>query len=160
MADILPAEPTGGVIEEPFRPRITDLGKRHPVTRDLPGSVADPPAWSEWFRIIETAPRGGTTVMSGAKGQSLLVLSRQEKGRVAMLLSDHAWLWARGYQGGGPHVDLLRRLSHWLMKEPDLEEEALARLRAGPRPRRRAPDHGRRRRARDRDRPDRASPRP
>src|SRR5690606_22035947 len=33
--------------------------------------------------------------------------------------------WSRGYEGGGPHVDLLRRLAHWLMKEPDLEEEAL-----------------------------------
>ena len=28
-------------------------------------------------------------------------------------------------KGGGPHLDLLRRLAHWLMKEPDLEEEAL-----------------------------------
>ena len=35
------------------------------------------------------------------------------------------WLWARGYDGGGPYLDLLRRLAHWLMKEPDLEEEAL-----------------------------------
>ena len=125
LSDILPAEPTGGVIEEPFRPAITDLGRRHPVSRDLPGSAVSPPSWSEWYRVIETTIRGGTTVMSGARGQALLVLSRQEKGRVAMLLSDHAWLWARGYQGGGPHVDMLRRLSHWLMKEPDLEEEAL-----------------------------------
>jgi hypothetical protein len=125
LSDILPAEPTGGVVEEPFRPAITDLGRRHPVSRDLPGSAATPPGWSEWYRVIETTPRAGTTVMSGARGQALLVLSRQEKGRVAMLLSDHAWLWARGYQGGGPHVDMLRRLSHWLMKEPDLEEEAL-----------------------------------
>jgi hypothetical protein len=128
LADILPAEPTGGVIEEAFKPRITDLGRRHPVTRDLPGSASNPPAWSDWYRTIETAPRGGTAIMSGARGQSLLVLARQEKGRVALLLSDHAWLWARGFQGGGPHVDLLRRLSHWLMKEPDLEEEALRAL--------------------------------
>ena len=42
-----------------------------------------------------------------------------------MLLSDHAWLWARGYDGGGPHAALLRRLLHWLMREPELEEEAL-----------------------------------
>ena len=42
-----------------------------------------------------------------------------------MLLSDQMWLWSRGFQAGGPQLDLLRRLSHWLMKEPDLEEEAL-----------------------------------
>ena len=53
------------------------------------------------------------------------MLSREGEGRVALLLSDHIWLWARGFEGGGPHLDLLRRLSHWLMKEPDLEEEAL-----------------------------------
>jgi hypothetical protein len=111
---------------------ITDLGQRHPVTRDLPGSNVNPPAWGEWFTTVETTMRSGTAVMSGAQGAPLLVLSHQDKGRVALLLSDHAWLWARGYEGGGPHVDLLRRLSHWLMKEPDLDEEAL-----------RANDHGR-----------------
>ena len=44
---------------------------------------------------------------------------------MGLLLSDQMWLWARGYDGGGPYLDLLRRLAHWLMKEPDLEEEAL-----------------------------------
>ncbi|MDQ0394696.1 hypothetical protein [Labrys monachus] len=125
LADILPAAPTGNVIYQPFRPQITDLGRRHPVTRDLPGGNSNPPAWGEWFTTVETTLRGGTAVMSGAHGAPLLVLAHQDKGRVALLLSDHAWLWARGYEGGGPHVDLLRRLSHWLMKEPDLDEEAL-----------------------------------
>ncbi len=70
--------------------------------------------------------------MKGAEDKPLLVLQRQDKGRVALLLSDDTWLWARGYEGGGPQVDLLRRLAHWLMKEPDLEEEALrAKARGG-----------------------------
>ena len=63
--------------------------------------------------------------MHGPDNKPLLLLSREGEGRVALLLSDHIWLWARGYEGGGPHIDLLRRLSHWLMKQPDLEEEAL-----------------------------------
>ena len=125
LADILPAAPTGNVLYQPFRPAITDLGKRHPVTRDLPGGDSNPPSWGQWFTTVETNLREGTAVMSGAQGAPLLVLAHQDKGRVALLLSDHAWLWARGYEGGGPHVDLLRRLSHWLMKEPDLDEEAL-----------------------------------
>lgn len=54
-----------------------------------------------------------------------MVLSREEKGRVAVILSDHAWLWARNFRAGGPHLEMLRRVSHWLMKEPQLEEEAL-----------------------------------
>src|SRR5690606_23602882 len=98
---------------------------RHPVTRGLEGSDSEPPRWSRWFRLAEVANADGDVVMEGPAERPLLVLNRQGDGRVALLTSDHAWLWARGFEGGGPHVDLLRRLSHWLMKEPDLEEEAL-----------------------------------
>jgi hypothetical protein len=122
---ILPAEPNGRTTDGPFRPRLTDFGKRHPVTRGLEGSDQDPPHWSQWFRLVDTRTAKGTAVMHGPNDKPLLLLSREGEGRVALLLSDHIWLWARGYEGGGPHIDLLRRLSHWLMKEPDLEEEAL-----------------------------------
>ena len=122
---ILPAEPTGDVVEKSFQPMLTDVGKRHPVTRGLEGSEYDPPHWSNWFRLVDIKRSTGTNVMHGPDGKPLLVLAREGEGRVALLLSDHIWLWARGYEGGGPHLDLLRRLSHWLMKQPDLEEEAL-----------------------------------
>jgi len=122
---ILPAEPSGDVTDEAYRPELTELGQRHPVTRGLEGSEDKSPHWSEWFRIVDTRSATGTTVMQGPDAKPLLVLSHEGQGRVALLLSDHIWLWARGFEGGGPHLDLLRRLSHWLMKEPDLEEEAL-----------------------------------
>jgi hypothetical protein len=122
---ILPAEPSGRMTEGGFRAQLTDLGKRHPVTRGLEGADEDPPHWSRWFRLVDTRPSKGTAVMQGPDNKPLLLLSREGEGRVALLLSDHIWLWARGYEGGGPHIDLLRRLSHWLMKQPDLEEEAL-----------------------------------
>jgi hypothetical protein len=122
---VLPAEPSGRTTEGPFHARLTDLGKRHPVTRGLEGADQDPPHWSRWFRLVDARPLKGTSVMEGPDGKPALLLSREGEGRVALLLSDHIWLWARGYEGGGPHLDLLRRLSHWLMKEPDLEEEAL-----------------------------------
>jgi hypothetical protein len=125
LVSVLPAEPSGQVTETPYYPRLSELGKRHPVTRGLEGSAEDPPHWSHWFRSVDARAEKGTTVMEGAEGKPLLQLSREGEGRVALLLSDHIWLWARGFEGGGPHIDLLRRLSHWLMKEPDLEEEAL-----------------------------------
>ena len=125
LDSILPAEPSGDVTEQPFRATLTDAGKKHPVTRGLEGSDSDPPHWSRWFRLVNTKPINGTAVMQGPDGKALLVLAHEGEGRVALLLSDHIWLWARGYEGGGPHLDLLRRLSHWLMKQPDLEEEAL-----------------------------------
>jgi hypothetical protein len=132
LSPVLPAAPTGRVLEMPFKARVTAEGQKHPVTKDLPGwnaaQVADAspePSWGKWYRQAEVTPQRGRVVMSGAEDKPLLILDRKGKGRVALLTSDHAWLWARGYDGGGPHTDLLRRLSHWLMKEPDLEEERL-----------------------------------
>ncbi len=121
---VLPAEPIG-VTDKPFTAKLSDMGKRHPVTRGLEGANSDPPHWSRFFRQVDTRNPTAPAVMEGADGKPLLLLSRQGEGRVALLLSDHIWLWARGYEGGGPHLDLLRRLSHWLMKQPDLDEEAL-----------------------------------
>jgi hypothetical protein len=132
LSSVLPAAPTGRVLEMPFRAKVTAEGQKHPVTRGLPGwnsaKVADAspkPTWGRWFRQAEVNGERGRIVMTGAEDKPLLVLDRKGKGRVALLTSDQAWLWARGYDGGGPHTDLLRRLSHWLMKEPDLEEERL-----------------------------------
>ncbi|NIX76228.1 hypothetical protein [Microvirga terricola] len=131
LSPIIPGIPDGRIVERPYKAAITATGTRHPVTRELPGSETQPPSWGDWLRIIGAQVRSGDTVMSGANDLPLLVLRREEKGRVALLLSDHAWLWARGYQDGGPHLDLLRRLAHWLMKEPALEEEALRASAAG-----------------------------
>jgi hypothetical protein len=127
LGALSPAEPTGEDDEKPFRAKVSEDGLRHPVTRGLSGLEPNngEQAWGRWFRLIGARSTSGMTVMSGADDKPLLVLSRVDKGRVGLLLSDQMWLWARGYDGGGPYLDLLRRLAHWLMKEPDLEEEAL-----------------------------------
>src|SRR5271163_1807543 len=127
LGAISPAEPSGDDVETAYRARVSEEGLRHPVTRGLSGLDANngEPSWGRWFRIVGARPTSGVAVMSGPDDKPLLVLSRVEKGRVALLLSDQMWLWARGYDGGGPYLDLLRRLAHWLMKEPELEEEAL-----------------------------------
>ncbi|WP_336057008.1 hypothetical protein [Nitratireductor sp. CH_MIT9313-5] len=121
----LPALPSGEVIEEGFHPRLSETGQRHPVTRGLEGSASEPPRWSRWFRIIGVDDVDGQSVMEGPDGRPLLVLDRRGEGRVGMFLSDQGWLWARGFEGGGPHVALYRRIAHWLMQEPELEEERL-----------------------------------
>jgi len=125
LAPVLPATPTGRVLEQPFKAKLTEDGIKHPVTRGLPGADDKEPTWGRWFRQVDVRPERGRIVMNGAEDKPLLILERKGNGRVALLTSDHAWLWARGFEGGGPHTDLLRRLSHWLMKEPDLEEERL-----------------------------------
>jgi hypothetical protein len=129
LSVVLPATPTGRLLEQHYKAKLSGDGVKHPVTRGLPGTdLSDPakePTWGRWFRQVDVVPTRGRTVMSGAENRPLLMLDRKGRGRVALMLSDHAWLWARGYDGGGPHTDLLRRLLHWLMKEPDLEEERL-----------------------------------
>lgn len=121
LAPILPAEPTARVIEDRYLPEVTDIGQRHPVTTDLENAEN----WGPWLRQIDVEPQSGHVVMTGIDDRPLLVLDRVGEGRVALLASDHAWLWSRGYEGGGPQLELLRRLAHWMMKEPELEEEAL-----------------------------------
>jgi hypothetical protein len=117
------------VIERPYLPVISEIGERHPVTAGLDDEHTVPPEadqpWGRWFRQIELTEQAGQTVMRGAGDSPLLMLNRVGEGRVALLASDHAWLWDRGYEGGGPQLAMLRRLAHWMMGEPDLEEEAL-----------------------------------
>lgn len=124
LAEVLPVEPTSRVIEMPFRPKLTEMGHRHPVTEGLE-ALAPEGGWGRWFRQMDVVPLAGQVVMEGAEGRPLLVLNRVGEGRVAVLASDHAWLWGRGYEGGGPQLEMLRRLAHWMLKEPELEEEAL-----------------------------------
>jgi hypothetical protein len=125
LAEIFSAAPTGEVVTKGFRPALTDVGQRHPVTADLAKSDKDALSWGRWFRQIAATTRGGNTLMTGADGLPLLVLDRVGKGRVAEIFSDQLWLWSKGFEGGGPQAELIRRVGHWLMQEPDLEEEDL-----------------------------------
>ena len=128
LANVLPAQPTGEIITRAFKPMVTITGLAHPVTRDLAGGngPGTQPSWGRWFRAIGVNQVAGQAVMSGPDNKPLLVLDQVGKGRVAELLSDQIWLWARGFEGGGPQAELLRRLAHWLMKEPELETESLS----------------------------------
>jgi hypothetical protein len=139
LGAVLPAAPASRdtVVNEAFRPMITPLGARHPVTEDLtganvPGQPGSEPTWGSWYRRIEPIDVHGEVLMQAPDGAPLLVVNRVGKGRAALLLSDQIWLWSRGHQGGGPQAELLRRIAHWLMQEPELEENALtAKVAAG-----------------------------
>ena len=145
LGDILPVHvpEDGGLLQQRFQPAPTALGRRHPVTADLPQmppintvAAGSDAGWGPWYRALRADQSHGEVLLDspdGAGGQSpLLVLDHVDRGRVAVLLSDQIWLWSRGEGGGGPQAELLRRIAHWLMKEPDLEEEQLlARIEQG-----------------------------
>jgi len=132
LARVLPARPSGVVYDQGFIPLITETGDRHPVTRGLAATTKldddgeSEPGWGRWFRQVDVEVSDSEVLMTGAAERPLLVLDRIGDGRVAQLLSDHPWLWARGVEEGGPQGLLLRRLVHWLMQEPELEEEMLS----------------------------------
>ncbi|MFT5440550.1 MAG: hypothetical protein ACI9MJ_002424, partial [Alphaproteobacteria bacterium] len=127
LGRVLPGQPTGVVMTGALRPRLTDKGARHTITADLPGAGIgeELPRWGQWYRQVEVQRRNGITLMNGRGNRPILLVDRIQKGRVAQLASDHIWLWARGHGGGGPHAELLRRVAHWLMREPELEENSL-----------------------------------
>ncbi len=134
LGRVLPGQPTGVVMTGALRPHLTDKGARHTITADLPGAGIgeELPRWGQWYRQVEVQRRNGIALMNGRGDRPILLVDRVQKGRVAQLASDHIWLWARGHGGGGPHAELLRRIAHWLMKEPELEENSLqARMQGG-----------------------------
>lgn len=128
LGDILPGVPSGPEDDAAFRPAVSDVGARHPVTAGLLG----PTPWGRWLRHMPATLRHGDPLLTTPDGAPLLALDHVDQGRVALLLSDTLWLWAKDWDGGGPHAELVRRLIHWLMKEPELDEDALT-LQAAPR---------------------------
>ncbi len=123
LASVLPAEPaTPGTITQSFSPVVTGLGARHPVTAPFAGAALAP-----WERMETVATGAGDVLMTGggAENWPLLVLANEGQGRVGMMLSDQFWLWTRGGAHDGPALPLLRRVVHWLLREPALEAEAL-----------------------------------
>ncbi|MBI1274152.1 MAG: hypothetical protein GC131_08755 [Alphaproteobacteria bacterium] len=130
LGRVLPTRPTGAVTNRAFTPALTADGLRHPITAGLAGEAPEArppvPVGGPWLQQTDTELLRGIVLMQGDGGRPVFVLDHFGKGRVGQLLSDQIWLWSRGYQGGGPQAELLRRLAHWLMREPELDEESLS----------------------------------
>jgi uncharacterized membrane protein len=123
LAAVLPTRPTGETTKEAFKPELNEKGRRHPITSSFSGK--EDQTWGKWFRIIDNNPISGDVLMEGPDAAPLLVIDKIGEGRVAMLMSDQAWLWSKGFDGGGPYSEMFRRTAHWLMGEPDLDAEKL-----------------------------------
>lgn len=124
LVGILPSRPTGEIMAEPFRAELNDKGRLHPITQSFAGR--EDSVWGPWYRAIGNDPLSGNVLMEGPDGTPLFVIDRVADGRVAMLMSDQAWLWAKGHKGGGPYREMFRRTAHWLLGEPDLDAETLS----------------------------------
>ncbi len=125
LKSVLPLKPTSNVIEQAFYPNYTQTGQNHPITKEKIGSFQKT---GPWLRHVATTIQNeqDRILMTGTDNFPLIVIGEREKGRIAQLASDQIWLWERAYKEGGAHTKLLRRLVHWLMKEPELEEEKIS----------------------------------
>src|SRR4029077_11141024 len=70
IGQILPGVPASlsAVVQGEFRPRVTDLGQRHPVTEGLTGAntptAPDTAAgWGSWYRRIQPADVRGEVLL-------------------------------------------------------------------------------------------------
>ena len=127
----LAALPDGGVTEQAFFPASPTKASAIRSPAALKVRPPSRPHGAAGSASLMCRIREGNVVMKGPDERPLLILDRKGKGRVGQLLSDQGWLWARGFEGGGPDVALYRRIAHWLMAEPELEEEALNAVSSG-----------------------------
>lgn len=113
--------------EQTFTPALSEAGRKHPVTAAL-GLENPKRKAGNWYRFLQAGQPEDTafSLLQTPGAEPLLVLNKHGKGRVALLLTDQLWLWARGHDGGGPFQMLVRNMIHWLLGEPDLEDTALS----------------------------------
>ncbi len=124
LKDILPATPFGEERKGMFRPTLSNVGKRHPITAPFAETAKD---WGRMAAINPTrvSSNKARTLMTGSNGLPLMLTDEIGDGRMGIWLSSNWWFWNRGIDGGGPQTEVLRRLTHWLMRQPELEEKRL-----------------------------------
>ena len=120
---ILPTNPLDELGVEEFKPELTELGLRHPITNKLITNYKNKP-WGSWNRFIKTEKKSGKILLKH-KNYPILVASQVGDGRVVQLLSDQTWIWKKSITESGPLTELVRNTIHWLLKTPELEENFL-----------------------------------
>lgn len=127
LSEIMPLLPLEDalVYTNGFVPAVTEDGLRHRITGDIVES-SPPETWGPWYMLAQTVARPEATVLlEDGAGTPLLAIQTVGKGRVAMLGSNQATVWAAGHKGGGPAVDLYENLAGWLIRNPKFDDENL-----------------------------------
>ncbi len=121
---VLPGIPSGKSLRGEFKPILTKLGTKHPITRSL---FEDYQEYGKWYEMNQvTIDEEDTSIlMTGIQNNPLLAIKNIDKGRIAQIYSHHIWLWKNISSEKGPYKKLIRNLAHWLMQEPKLEADRL-----------------------------------
>ena len=124
IKQILPTNPLESISNQSFRPELTKLGKRHPITNKLKNNYLEKP-WGNWNNYIKSQLISGKALLH-INNYPLLVVDNVGKGRVAQILSDESWIWQKSLNDKGPLIELMRNTIQWLLKNPKLEENLIS----------------------------------
>jgi hypothetical protein len=131
---VLPVS-TAGVAElEPFSPRLSAEGQRHPITALASGAVSTEAAWAELPKVpglnLVRAKPGATVLLEhpsatvDGKRAPLLAVQEVGRGRALALATDGAWVWAFTSHAQGAPTRAYERFwnnaMRWLVRDPDL----------------------------------------
>jgi len=115
--------------ETPAQVRLTDAGRRHPVTELATSNAQNETAWSSLPRLpgLNTAgplKGGAQTLLQSGEGRPVLVVGEAGRGRVLALLSDSSWFWsfvaAGAQQGPRAYETFWHSAIRWLVRDPAL----------------------------------------
>ena len=120
IKQILPTTPLENVSNKRFRPELTGVGKRHPITNKIKNNYTEKP-WGEWTNYTRSQLTSGKVLLHYAN-DPLLAVDNVGKGRVVQILSSDSWIWQKSLNDKGPLIELIRNIIQWLLKNPKLEE--------------------------------------
>lgn len=124
VGKILPGAPTGKSLRGEFKPELTELGKKHPITKSIFKNLKNYGSWYEMNDVL-IDNKETSVLLKGLKDKPLLSIKKIDKGRISQIYSHNIWIWKNNILNPGPYRELIKNLAHWLMKEPELEEDEL-----------------------------------
>jgi Putative glutamine amidotransferase len=131
---VLPVMSAGPAEVQPFSPRLTPEGQRHPITLLATGSTSNEEAWAALPGLPGmnlTRPRPGAVVLLDhpfstvdGKNAPLLAIWEVGRGRAMALMTDGTWYWSLPAHAGGAAARSYERFwsnaIRWLVRDPDL----------------------------------------
>jgi len=134
IEDILPVSlvALGGLTaadETPVQLKLTDAGRRHPMTELVAGAAQNEQAWARLPKLPglnTTGPlKGGAQVLlQSSENRPVLVVGEAGRGRVLALLTDSSWYWsflAAGEElGPRAYETFWHSAIRWLVRDPAL----------------------------------------
>lgn len=131
---VLPVTTAGQADQQPFVPRLTPEGQRHPITLLATGNTSSEAAWASLPTVPGmnlTRPKPGAIVLLDhpfdtidGHNAPLLAIAEIGRGRSLALMTDGSWRWGLPSHGQGAANRHYERFwsnaIRWLVRDPDL----------------------------------------